>query len=305
MSVVAYKRKTPTEKIFFESLWTQDLAVGETILSQTWAGSPSGLTFASQSIDNDSGTSVARIEGGTVNLNYTVTNQITTSNGQVLEKVWILRVRAQHAALSGYITLDRVQRELNVVDEAVLDLLEDIIIEAKDITDAYCQRSFAKQTGVSEKVRGYDDAFILVSVTPILEITSIAVDGVLLDEDDYEIDDAAVGTIYREAGWQSKNLFAPAIMNRPVPNSQQADITVVYDGGYILPGVTGRTLPYDIERANFQMIKHIYQTRWRDTSIVSEKADDIYTVTYGDGASADIPTIATNLLDRWRRKHVI
>lgn len=303
MTDVAYKRKTPTEKVVFESVWTNDLAEGETISSQSWAGSPSGLTFAVQSIDDTFTTS--RVEGGSNDTDYTITNQITTSNGQVLEKVWILRIRSQQAALGGYITLDRVQRELNVVDESKLDILEDLIREAKAITDAYCCRSFDKQEAVVEKVRGHDDAFILVSITPIIEIDSITIDGVALADTDYEIDDAASGTIYRENGWESKSTFLPGIMNRPIPNSQQANIEVTYDGGYILPGVTGRTLPYDIERANFQIVKHLYQSRFRDMSIVSEKADDIYQVTYGDGAKADIPQVAQDLLNRWRRKTLL
>lgn len=305
MTDVAYKRKTPTEKVVFESVWANDLAEGETIASQTWAGSPSGLTFAAQSIDNDNGVTASRVEGGTLNTSYTITNQVTTSNGQILEKVWILRVRAQQGNLGAYITLDRVQRELNVVDESKLDLLEDLILEAKAMTDAFCNRSFSKQVDIVEKVRGYDDAFVFVSITPIIEVTEISIDGVVLATTDYEIDDANAGTIYRENGWESKSTFLPGIMNRPVPNSQQANIQITYDGGYILPGDTGRTLPYDIERANFQIVKHLFQSRFRDMSVKSEKVDDIYSVTYGDGAVADLPQIAMDLLNRWKRKVVM
>lgn len=79
----------PDENKYYAFDWTSGLNTGATVTVSTWAGT--GLTFSSQAIASP--ITRAKITGGTAGLNYTVTNTITTSDGELLERSGILRVR--------------------------------------------------------------------------------------------------------------------------------------------------------------------------------------------------------------------
>ncbi len=59
--------------------WTSAIPTGDTISLSTWSVTPSGLTFPNSSI-NGAVTSV-QVSGGTADVDYLVTNEITTNNG--------------------------------------------------------------------------------------------------------------------------------------------------------------------------------------------------------------------------------
>lgn len=290
-------RKSSAETKKFTNTWV--LPAGVTISSQTWATSPSGPTFAGEAISGS--TTSARIVGGTDGTDYTITNTATLSDSQVLQQVFTLRVRSAADSLVAYTTLERAAKELDITSAEDLDRLADMLLEAKDMTDAFCNRSFEYQEDIAERVRGYGDGYLLVQQTPITEITSITKNGSLIDASNYEIDDAEAGVIYSQTGFEANNIVLEGLANRILPNSQEADIDIVYSAGYVLPGTAGRTLPYDIERAQMQLVKHLWQSRTRDMSIKSEKADDIYQATYTDNAESAMPMAAQLLLSRWKR----
>lgn len=290
-------RKSATETKKFSNEWV--LPSGVTISSQVWAASPSGPTFSGQAISSN--VTSARIAGGTNGTDYTITNTATLSDSQVLEQAFTLRVRSVAEALVAYTTLDRAAKELDITAPDDLDRLADMLLEAKSMTDAFCNRNFAYAEDITERVRGYGDGFLIVQQTPIVEITSITKDGSLVHESNYEIDDAEAGIIYSDSGFSANDIVLEGLANRVLPNSQEADIDIVYSGGYVLPGTDGRNLPYDIERAQVQIIKHLWQSRTRDMGIKSEKADDIYQATYTDNAGEAMPLAAQLLLSRWKR----
>lgn len=290
-------RKSAAETKKFSNTWT--LPTGVTISSQTWATSPSGPTFAGEAIASN--VTSARIAGGTNGVDYTITNTVTLSDAQILQQVFTLRVRSAADALVAYTTLERAAKELDITTPDDLDRLADMLLEAKSMTDAFCNRTFEYQEDITERVRGYGDGFLIVQQTPITEITSITKAGSLIDASNYEIDDADAGIIYSSTGFAANDIVLEGLVNRVLPNSQEADIDIVYSGGYVLPGAAERNLPYDIERAQMQIIKHLWQSRTRDTSIKSEKADDIYQATYTEDAGSAMPMAAQLLLSRWKR----
>lgn len=73
--------KDPDAVLDYEVDWSQWLQTGETITVSLWTVTPSGtLTASSESSTPTSAT--VWLSGGSVGVNYRVTNQITTSDGR-------------------------------------------------------------------------------------------------------------------------------------------------------------------------------------------------------------------------------
>jgi hypothetical protein len=81
--------KDPDEVKYYAFDWTNHLNTDATVSASTWTAT--GLTVGTTAI----ATPITRalLSGGTHNTNYTVTNRITTSDGETLERSGILRVR--------------------------------------------------------------------------------------------------------------------------------------------------------------------------------------------------------------------
>lgn len=86
--------KDPDEVKVFSFDWTKALNTGATVTAQIpWTVSPAGPTFASETIVGGLLTS-AKMSGGThAAAYYTVTNRVTTSDGETLEESGKLYVR--------------------------------------------------------------------------------------------------------------------------------------------------------------------------------------------------------------------
>lgn len=80
MSVEFVYIKDPGATLDYAFDWTDWLGDGETITGTSWTV-PAGLNKVSESAS--AYVSVCRISGGTVGVNYTVTCQITTSEGEI------------------------------------------------------------------------------------------------------------------------------------------------------------------------------------------------------------------------------
>jgi hypothetical protein len=84
--------KDPQESKIYTMDWTAALNGGATISSSTWTLDP-GITNAGASIVSGSKKTSIEISGGVAGVDYHVTNQIVTSDGETLERTGILRVR--------------------------------------------------------------------------------------------------------------------------------------------------------------------------------------------------------------------
>lgn len=69
--------KDPDSKLNWGCNWVDELAAGEVITASTWTITPTGLTVDSNSF-TDTSTEVY-LTGGTVGVNYLVTNKVTTA----------------------------------------------------------------------------------------------------------------------------------------------------------------------------------------------------------------------------------
>lgn len=83
--------KDPQETRLFTLDWTLDLD-GATISTSDWTV-PTGLTRVSQAIVSGNLKTTVLISGGTADVDYTVTNTVTTSDSQTLERSGTVAVR--------------------------------------------------------------------------------------------------------------------------------------------------------------------------------------------------------------------
>lgn len=89
--------KLPNERLDYSFRWVLD--VGDAIVSSSWQVTPAGLTLSGQSFaasgaGDDAWFTVVWLSGGTDGTNYTLTNTITTAQGQgrIEEQSEIVRV---------------------------------------------------------------------------------------------------------------------------------------------------------------------------------------------------------------------
>lgn len=223
------------------------------------------------------------------------------------------RFKEQPVALvaNALTTVERVCRALGIAvptGDALTDL-EQQIAQASDAIARYCDRNFLKAT-VTEKVRGYGSQVLRLSRYPLVSITSVTLDGTAVDSSAWDTtpqeDDAARGELRHLTGcWEwtadfDRDSAAPEQRAR----TERPLYTVVYVGGYVLPGGSPRTLPYDIERACIQTVVALYRSEGQDRTIVSEtvmSASRTYARGTGAGDVGILPADAAQLLERYRR----
>lgn len=145
-------------------------------------------------------------------------------------------------------TVTAVKEALGVsADDDTLDaFLEKLIHAVSDAIERYTGRTFAKQT-YTETVRGANHPILMVTNTPILSITSILCNGEAIV--DYTVEDADVGSLYREVGWARSAWIGWDVEPFTVLGTDPPLYTIEYQAGYTLPGEDDTTLPASIEQA--------------------------------------------------------
>lgn len=184
-------------------------------------------------------------------------------------------------------TLATVKAEMKIASgETKFDALisNDWIPQASAAVATYCNRVFALEsvTETFRHVRCLSE--LLLSRFPVSSITTVEVDGVTLDADEYEIASDS-GILYRLSSdcrieWNASK------------------IVVTYDGGYALLG----ELPREIERAVVLLIKFYRYTLARDPLVKRENIPGVIETEYWvttDGTAA-MPKEVTDLLDPHR-----
>jgi hypothetical protein len=112
-----------------------------------------------------------------------------------------------------------------------------------------------------EKYVGSGRQKLILKQFPIIEINSIKVAGVTLDETDYELSDydAESGIVFRDCGWEQSGYLVGYVGELIAP---KRNIEINYDAGYVLPKdattENPRTLPYDLEDLAVNLIAMDY-----------------------------------------------
>jgi hypothetical protein len=210
-------------------------------------------------------------------------------------------------------TVERVAAALSIAVPTgdALTNLEQMIAQASDAIEAYCDRTFLKAT-VTEKVRGYGSPTLRLSRYPLVSITSVSLSGstIAASSDTWsatpETEDAKQGVLrHLSANWEwTADVDAGAAAPEQRAGTERPLYTVVYVGGYVLPSGSPRTLPYDIERACLLTAVALYRNEGRNRDILSEtvmSASRTYAAAPGAGNVGILTPEAAALLDKHKR----
>jgi hypothetical protein len=130
-----------------------------------------------------------------------------------------------------------------------------------------CNRVFAQRT-VIETLPGPGGQLLKLKLSPIIALTSIALNGETVDPDIYTLTGPDAGIVFCESYWAY--------------TSHKHSYPVTYAHGYNLPDMSGAdTLPQDIQQAALELCKGMWLARQHDPSVTMESVPDVYTVQYG------------------------
>jgi hypothetical protein len=177
-------------------------------------------------------------------------------------------------------TTDKIRLSIDATEKEML------INAASDIIETYCNREFAKDTGIVELKEGTESEYLPLKKYPILNVTSITYDDGVEEITSYTVLQEE-GVIYRPEGW----------------NFEKYDLEVTYDGGYVLPKDDGspnpRTLPQGIEHAAIMLASHLHHQQDADFR-VQRKSNADMSESYFENAEAKLPGTVRALLSPYR-----
>lgn len=172
----------------------------------------------------------------------------------------------------GLSTLENLKTIAGVSGTSQDTALTLILKAASAQVETYCSRRFGLRT-TTETLAGTGRTDLLVSVWPIVSVTSVTVDGNAVT--DYVLRDAAIpdGPFYlwRLYGWRWKPSTIADVTTDPDAQSSDFNVSVTYIAGYKLPGVTyaydnailaaASDLPSDVELAAIRQAQYLWTRR--------------------------------------------
>jgi hypothetical protein len=193
-------------------------------------------------------------------------------------------------------TKQKVKAELGISDISEDANITTWITQASDVISAECRRKFGEET-VNESFRlPYNfDGPLQLARKPVSAVASVTENGTLLTvTTDYEFD-PATGLVTRLSG------------DTPIC-WPWGKVVVIYTGGYALIDA----LPFGIERACIQLVKHYRSGASRDPMLKAESTDIPGVISQRDefwvggiGGSGQLPTEVSSLIAPYRRILVV
>jgi hypothetical protein len=168
--------------------------------------------------------------------------------------------------------------------------LEGWVEDASAIIVDYLHRALHRQAAVVEKHKGDGSPYLLLLVPPINSVTSVKFEGATLAASDYEVDDAASGSLYFLGSplWNT-GYIGEGVARDPVAGTERKSYEATYDGGWITPrqAQSGQpydgqtvTLPHAIQRACVLFVVGMKSAAARDPTVTNESLMN-YSVGYG------------------------
>src|SRR5262249_40930765 len=162
-------------------------------------------------------------------------------------------------------TLERVKQELSISGSESDALLTRKIDEASSDIEAHLARTFRRET-LTETVWGNPGCaeYLVLERWPVVSITSVHVDDVLVPAAEYRLDPEA-GILYRldASGYPCVWVWCKKVV-------------IVYVGGYLLPGQTDSDLPPAVEAGAIALVQSFWLSRGRDPLVRSESVPGVY-----------------------------
>ena len=131
-----------------------------------------------------------------------------------------------------------------------------------------------------------NDTMMVLARRPIVSVSSITEDGVLVDVAEFEVS-AAMGAVRR----LSNNL------PRTWPSSL---IIATYVAGWVMPGEIGRNMPTDWEDAVIEGVKAAWFARLRDPSVKSENVSGVQQTDYFFGTPGQDGPLPVDAMSKLR-----
>lgn len=210
-------------------------------------------------------------------------------------------------AASALTTLDAVLDELGLVSDggAQDNRLKRYCNGASDFIANACSRVLHFEAAITEHLPAFGDTNLLVKRPPIVDVTSISIQGTALDPTSYAVRDDQAGIIFRATSWPWSAGRTRSITWPQVPGSEDAVVQVVYDGGWVTPAqatqMLPRTLPYDLEDACITMVVARWSRQGSDPRVKSESLLS-YSASYIEGDDGGLlPPVVRDVINRYAR----
>lgn len=184
-------------------------------------------------------------------------------------------------------TVERLLLESIIFAGADPDLLEAKILEASSDIALRVAPTLGSETVLETIWADYPDCWspwLNLSVWPVSEITSVTVDGTVIDTSQYRLDSEL----------RRLRFYTPTggAFGWPYGWSSVQSIAIEYTGGYLLPGQMDRNLPPSLEGACIDLVSSYWHSRGRDPTLRGETNVGVYEFTYWTGAigeAGDLP----------------
>lgn len=208
-------------------------------------------------------------------------------------------------------TLDTVKLELGLDVDTDDVLLDRLLQRASDAITRECQRVFGRET-VVETLQGSGGSLIGLTRRPVVSITEVLEDSVVVDPAQYVIEDAEVGALRRTSGGWVKGsesrmwgqeAFASGYI---LPGGTAYNYIVTYVAGFVLPPEVSPTLPGDVEQACIETVRDWYsRSGGSSTGSPTSLQVGMLRVQYSASSSSSstngrLPQIALDLLRNYK-----
>lgn len=188
-------------------------------------------------------------------------------------------------------TIEALKSELSIPTE---DSSQDAVLArainaASDAVRRYCGRDFARAK-VTEHLIGRGSPALLVSLSPIVSVEAVAIQGQEVDVSELAIDDGAGILVRLHGTW---------------PESDRPNVSVSYTGGWVTPAQAegedlDRDLPHDIEEACLVIAATRVQSMGQPVDAQILQVEQIR-VHWSEGGRQSIPQQAAMLLEPYVR----
>lgn len=196
-------------------------------------------------------------------------------------------------------TLTALKAELGITVSTYDTRLTSLILQVSAQIETFLDRQLSRRT-LTEifstpwvETRWRLERHLWLAAWPVASITSVTDGDSVLTTDDYVLD-AAEGILTRGAVGYC-GMWAPIV-------------TVVYAGGYILPGSVGADLPADIERACLDLATRYHHGGGRDPTLRSETVPGVieqsWTAVDSVPTVGGLPQDVARSLSSYRRAHI-
>ena len=109
-----------------------------------------------------------------------------------------------------------------------------LITRATSHFERICRRKFAREI-VRETFNGNSRTDILVSRFPLMNLGVLTLDDATIEATEFKILDEEAGIVFMENGWVENRMIASIITVHQLPQPGDADYSLTYTAGFLLP----------------------------------------------------------------------